>query len=122
VIGMIAILFSAVVYAMNLVVARHQAQLAKPLEIAFFQNCSRSGCLRWRRRGGLPCRRRSTGRDRRGGPARDRLAAAAVLGLCPRRGAGAAPVEYTAFIWASLMGWWMFGEKRDASLLSPAPY
>ena len=21
------------------------------------------------------------------------------------------PVEYTAFIWASLMGWWMFGEK-----------
>ncbi len=43
--GMAAVLFSAVVYAMNLVVARHQAQLAKPLEIAFFQNLFVLGLL-----------------------------------------------------------------------------
>ncbi len=45
VLGMGAVLFSAVVYAMNLVVARHQAQLAKPLEIAFFQNLFVLGLL-----------------------------------------------------------------------------
>src|SRR5690606_29790224 len=36
--GVAAVLVSAVFYACNLVVARHQAQLAKPLEIAFWQN------------------------------------------------------------------------------------
>jgi S-adenosylmethionine uptake transporter len=38
VLGMGAVLLSAVFYAVNLVMARHQAQIARPLEIAFFQN------------------------------------------------------------------------------------
>ncbi|HVJ00764.1 MAG TPA: DMT family transporter, partial [Sphingomonas sp.] len=36
--GMAAVLLSAVFYAVNLVIARHQAQIARPLEIAAFQN------------------------------------------------------------------------------------
>ncbi|KRC80201.1 DMT family transporter [Sphingomonas sp. Root241] len=112
VIGMIAVLFSAVVYAMNLVVARHQAQLAKPLEIAFFQNLFVLGLLALAAPWWLAV------------PAAEHwpgivtAAALAIVSLLLLSWAYARaeaqillPVEYTAFIWASLMGWWMFGEK-----------
>ena len=36
--GVAAVLFSAVVFAYNLILARQQAQVAGPIEIAFFQN------------------------------------------------------------------------------------
>ena len=36
--GAAAVLFSAVVFAYNLILARRQAQVADPIEIAFFQN------------------------------------------------------------------------------------
>ena len=112
VIGMIAVLFSAVVYAMNLVVARHQAQLAKPLEIAFFQNLFVLGLLAlaapwWL---AVPAAQHW--------PGIGTAAALAIVSLLLLSWAYARaeaqillPVEYTAFIWASLMGWWMFGEK-----------
>jgi len=112
VIGMIAVLFSAVVYAMNLVVARHQAQLAKPLEIAFFQNLFVLGLLAlaapwWL---AVPAAQHWSGIGM--------AAALAIVSLLLLSWAYARaeaqillPVEYTAFIWASLMGWWMFGEK-----------
>lgn len=112
VIGMIAVLFSAVVYAMNLVVARHQAQLAKPLEIAFFQNLFVFGLLAlaapwWL---AVPAAEHW--------PGIGTAAALAIVSLLLLSWAYARaeaqillPVEYTAFIWASLMGWWMFGEK-----------
>lgn len=112
VIGMIAVLFSAVVYAMNLVVARHQAQLAKPLEIAFFQNLFVLGLLAlaapwWL---AVPAAQHW--------PGIGTAAALAIVSLLLLSWAYARaeaqillPVEYTAFIWASLMGWWMFDEK-----------
>ena len=112
VIGMIAVLFSAVVYAMNLVVARHQAQLAKPLEIAFFQNLFVLGLLAlaapwWL---AVPAAQHW--------PGIGTAAVLAIVSLLLLSWAYARaeaqillPVEYTAFIWASLMGWWMFGEK-----------
>ena len=111
-IGMGAVLFSAVVYAMNLVVARHQAQLAKPLEIAFFQNLFVLGLLAlaapwWL---AVPAAQHWPG-----------IGAAALLAIISllllswayarAEAQVLLPVEYTAFIWASLMGWWMFGEK-----------
>lgn len=111
-VGMIAVLFSAVVYAMNLVVARHQAQLAKPLEIAFFQNLFVLGLLAlaapwWL---AVPAAQHWPG-----------IGAAALLAIISllllswayarAEAQVLLPVEYTAFIWASLMGWWMFGEK-----------
>jgi S-adenosylmethionine uptake transporter len=109
--GMAAVLVSAVFYAINLVMARHQAQLARPLEIAFFQNTAVLLIL------GL------------GAPWLVALPAPATWG--PIAGAGALAVvslllmswayaraeaqallsvEYTAFVWAALLGWWVFGE------------
>jgi drug/metabolite transporter (DMT)-like permease len=110
-VGMAAVLFSAVVYAANLVVARHQAQLAKPLEIAFFQNLLvllllSIGAPFWL---AVPEPQHWPG-----------IGTAAVLGAVSllllswayarAEAQVLLPVEYTAFIWASLMGWWMFGE------------
>jgi S-adenosylmethionine uptake transporter len=119
VIGMIAVLFSAVVYAMNLVVARHQAQLAKPLEIAFFQNLFALGLLAlaapwWL---AVPAAQHWPG-----------IVTAALLAIVSllllswayarAEAQVLLPVEYTAFIWASLMGWWMFGEKVTVATLA----
>lgn len=119
VLGMGAVLFSAVVYAMNLVVARHQAQLAKPLEIAFFQNLFVLGLLAlaapwWL---AVPAAQHWPG-----------IGAAAVLAIVSLLLLSWAyaraeaqillTVEYTAFIWASLMGWWMFGEKLTLATIA----
>ena len=112
VLGMAAVLFSAVVYAMNLVVARHQAQLAKPLEIAFFQNLFVLGLLAlaapwWL---ALPAAQHWPGI---GAAALLAIVSLLLLSWAYARAEAQVllPVEYTAFIWASLMGWWMFGEK-----------
>ncbi|AQR74021.1 DMT family transporter [Sphingomonas sp. LM7] len=118
-VGMGAVLFSAVVYAMNLVVARHQAQLAKPLEIAFFQNLFVLGLLSlaapWLL--ALPAAQHWPG-----------IGAAALLAICSllllswayarAEAQVLVTVEYTAFIWASLMGWWMFGEKLTLATIA----
>jgi drug/metabolite transporter (DMT)-like permease len=119
VVGMIAVLFSAVVYAMNLVVARHQAQLARPLEIAFFQNLFVLGLLAlaspWFL--AIPAAEHWPG-----------IGAAAVLAILSllllswayarAEAQVLLTVEYTAFIWASLMGWWMFGEKLTLATIA----
>ncbi|MCX8475291.1 MAG: DMT family transporter [Sphingomonas sp.] len=119
VLGMAAILFSAVVYAMNLVVARHQAQLAKPLEIAFYQNLFVLGLLAvpapWLL--AVPAAQHWPG-----------IAVAALLAIVSllllswayarAEAQVLLPVEYTAFIWASLMGWWMFGEKLTVATIA----
>ena len=111
-VGMGAVLFSAVVYAMNLVVARHQAQLAKPLEIAFFQNLFVLGLLAlaapwWL---AVPAAQHWPGI---GVAALLAIISLLLLSWAYARAEAQVllPVEYTAFIWASLMGWWMFGEK-----------
>jgi drug/metabolite transporter (DMT)-like permease len=119
VLGMGAVLFSAVVYAMNLVVARHQAQLAKPLEIAFYQNLFVLGLLAvpapWLL--AVPAAQHWPG-----------IAVAALLAIVSllllswayarAEAQVLLPVEYTAFIWASLMGWWMFGEKLTVATIA----
>lgn len=119
VLGMAAILFSAVVYAMNLVVARHQAQLAKPLEIAFFQNLFVLGLL------ALPAPWLLAVPAPQHWPGIGTAALLAIASLLLLSWAYARaeaqvllPVEYTAFIWASLMGWWMFGEKLTVATIA----
>ncbi len=109
--GIAAILLSAVLYAYNLILQRQQALAASPLEIAFFQNSTVFIiylCF---------------------APA---LAVTPSINLVPELGAAAAlgiistlllswayarapaniliPVEYTAFIWATLFGWLVFSE------------
>jgi S-adenosylmethionine uptake transporter len=110
--GSFAVLGSAVIYAFNIIVMRRQAQNANSAEIAFFQNLVIGSWLVL----GLPLMGTPplpTGHW-------DELLLAAVLatgslmllGWSYAR-AGAAylsTTEYTAFLWAMLLGWWAFGE------------
>jgi S-adenosylmethionine uptake transporter len=87
--GAAAVLFSAVVFAYNLILARQQAQVAGPVEIAFFQNLFVAATLS--------------------------LAAVTSLLLLSWAYARAEaqvliPVEYTAFVWAAFFGWLFFSE------------
>ena len=118
-VGMIAVLLSAVMYAFNLVLQRMQALVARPLEIAFYQNTivflmllvgvpfavlwPESSC-QW------------------GGAA---LAAGLAVGslmlmsLAYRQAEAQrlVVIEYTAFIWAAILGWWFFAEPVTARTL-----
>lgn len=117
--GVAAILISALFYAYNLILQRQQALMAGPTEIALFQNLSIAGML---------------------------LLAAPWFGMIPKLAqwpailASAAlafvsqmllswayaraeaqrliAVEYTAFIWAALVGWIAFEESLTPALLA----
>ena len=109
--GIAAILTSAVLYAWNLILQRQQAQLAPPKEVAAFQAVFTSLFLAvlapWLAQ--LP-----------GLPVWGILTAAALLATVSLMliswGYGRAetqvllPLEYSAFIWAAIMGWLMFDE------------
>ena len=106
-----SILVSAVLYAYNLILARRQAQRAGPVEIAFFQNLF--VCMTLALAGPwlavMPAAAQWPG-----------LMIAAGLAIVSLMLASWAyaraeaqvliPVEYTAFVWAALLGWWVFGE------------
>jgi S-adenosylmethionine uptake transporter len=109
--GSLAILGSALIYAFNIIVMRRQAQHAGPIEIAFFQNLVIGGVL-------------LASAPMIGAPLPTGhwleliLAAALAIGSLMLLGwayarAGAAylsTTEYTAFLWAMLLGWLRFGE------------
>ena len=109
--GMIAILTSAVLYAANLVVQRRQAQLAGPIEIAFFQNLFIALLFAPGAWWLAPVPH---------GAAMGLIGVGAALAVVSLMQIGWAyaraeaqvlvPLEYTAFIWACLVGWMMFGE------------
>jgi drug/metabolite transporter (DMT)-like permease len=111
--GSFAILGSALIYAFNIIVMRRQAQHAGPIEIAFFQNLVIGAVLL----ASVPVM---------GVPPMPAghwselfLAAALAIGSLMLLGwgyarAGAAylsTTEYTAFLWAMLLGWLRFGER-----------
>ena len=101
--GMAAVLGSAVLYAVNLVIQRRQAQVASPQEIALFQNLCAGGIFAlaapWLAVVPEP------------GVMAD-IAALMLLAWAYARAEAQALVatEYSAFIWAALMGWLWFGE------------
>ncbi|RST29608.1 DMT family transporter [Sphingomonas ginkgonis] len=117
-----AIILSALCYAVNIVLMRTQAMAARPLEISFFQNLVVAGCMV----AALPLA---------GGvvpphgqwPA---IAIASVLSIAgallfawayARAEAGyLAVTEYSGFVWASLFGWLVFGERVAAATLAGA--
>ena len=109
--GAAAVFGSAVLFAYNIVLARQQAQVAQPAEIAFFQTLTLlltlgiaapwfaivPGVTHWPMLIGAS------------------LLAVTSLHLLSWAYARAEaqiliPVEYTAFIWAAALGWWVFGE------------
>ena len=106
-----AVLLSAVLYAVNLILQRKQAQIASPVEVALFQ-MSFSGLFLAVL---APWLLVLPGPETTGQIALSALLAAVSLMLLSwAYGKAEAQVlltvEYTAFIWAALLGWLMFDE------------
>ena len=111
VLGSIAIFAASLFYAYSLILLRQQAQLADPLEVALFTSVVLGGLLLigspWL--SGLPNASQL--------PA---IGMSAVLGSVSAMALAwaygraeaqvLAPVEYTAFIWAAILGYLFFGE------------
>ena len=118
-VGMAAVLLSAVMYAFNLVLQRMQALVAKPLEIAFYQNTIVFVMLLV----GVPFAVSWPASQLQWGGAM--LAAALAVGslmlmsLAYRQAEAQrlVVIEYTAFIWAAILGWWFFAEPVTARTL-----
>lgn len=109
--GIAAVLVSAVLYAYNIILQRQQALVADPFEIAFFQNCTiifLFGAL-------APFLAEAPALT-----TAPSLALASFLGVISMMMMSWAyarapanfliPVEYTAFAWAALLGWIVFGD------------
>ncbi|WP_353229421.1 DMT family transporter [Novosphingobium sp.] len=117
--GVAALLTSAVLYAGNLVIQRHQAQLAGPDEIAFFQNVFITVLFApgawWL--ASLP-----TGHQivLVGCGAVLAVTSLMLLGWAYARAEAQVlvPLEYTAFLWAALVGWLMFAEPVTARTMA----
>ena len=109
--GALAILASAALYAWNIILMRQQAQIAKPAEVAFFNSLIISGCYLVVAPflAVLPTVEQIPS-----------IIGAALLGLLSlallswayarAQAQHLAPVEYTAFIWAALLGMIVFAE------------
>jgi S-adenosylmethionine uptake transporter len=116
--GIGAILVSAVLYAFNLIFQRKQAQLAGPREVALFQMGFSGLFLTLAAPWLLVLPGSGTTLEIAGSAA---LAAVSLMLLSWGYGKAEAqvllPIEYTAFIWAALIGWWLFGEAVTLATL-----
>lgn len=119
--GTIAIVLSALFYALNLVLQRKQALLAGPVEVALFQNLNVAviflvfapfywtvpdvASLGWTLAGAF-------------------LATTALLflswGYARAEAQVLVPIEYTGFLWAALMGWLLFDEHPGPGVVAGA--
>ena len=121
--GSFAILASAICYAVNIILMRQQALVAKPVEIAFFQNVIVAALLlcAWPVMGGADF------------PPTDQIpfvllaaflstASLLLLSWAYARAEASylAATEYTSFLWAMLFGWLVFGETVSLYTLAGA--
>ena len=109
--GSVAIFAASILYAGSLILLRKQAQVADPLEVALFTSIVLGAMLLlgapWF--SGVP----EIGYIPHilGAAALGSVSAMALAWAYGRAEAQVlAPVEYTAFVWAALLGWWVFGE------------
>jgi S-adenosylmethionine uptake transporter len=120
--GTAAILCSAACYAVNIVMMRHQALIARPLEINFFQSLTVLGV--WvpiMPFAGLPSAPHGQWLW---------IGVASILSTCGTllygwgyaRGPASylAVTEYSGFLWASLLGWLVFQERVSLYTLAGA--
>lgn len=110
--GSVAIVVSALCYAYNIILMRRQALVAGPSEVAFFQNVSTGMLLAL----AAPFVATVPSADHASAIILAAILATGSLFMLSWAYARAeanylAPVEYTAFIWASLLGWLVFDEK-----------
>jgi len=120
-IGAAAVLLSAFCYAYNIILMRRQSQVADPFEVAFFQNATVAICL------GLFAGWFSEFPAAHHWPA---IALAAVLAsvslfllswaYAHAEASYLVPTEFTAFLWASLLGYLVFGERVGPATVAGA--
>jgi S-adenosylmethionine uptake transporter len=109
--GVAAILLSAIAYAYNLVLQRQIAMIAGPVEIAFFQNIITFACLL------LVAPFFAVVPDIGMAPALTGAAALAIVslllvtwGYARAEAQYLVSLEYSAFVWAAILGWYFFAE------------
>ena len=117
--GVAAILLSAMLYAWNIILQRKQAQVAGPLEVVVFQSLFASLVmlpafpLLWRTPAPVDLL------DIAGSAV---LASTSLMLLSWAYARAEAqvlvPIEYTAFGWSALMGWWWFAEPVTRATLA----
>lgn len=121
VIGLVALLVSAVLYAWNLVLQRQQALLASPSEISTFLN----GSIALIMLAGAPFLLVMP----EGGVWLELTASAAMTvaaslflswGYARAEAQVLVPIEYSALLWAIALGWWVFGERVTLATLAGA--
>jgi S-adenosylmethionine uptake transporter len=109
--GVGAVLISAVFYAYNLILARRQAQVARPLEIIFFQNLALAimlACVAPWLAMAVPAELW----PHVAGVTALSMAGQSMMSWAYGRAEAQylIPTEYTAFVWGILLGWYFFGE------------
>jgi S-adenosylmethionine uptake transporter len=121
--GVAAILVSALFYGWNIIIMRQQALLAPPTEVAFFQNLTMGGFLL------LAAPFLAVVPDVQHLPMLALSALLAFFSLILLSWAYAraeaqvlVPVEYTAFIWAAIMGAVFYSEAVTATTLIGAAF
>lgn len=116
-----AVFLSAVFYAYNLILARRQAKMAEPMEIAFFQNFFVAALLAL----GAPWFLAVPDAAQAPNIVGAAILATASLLLLSWAYARAetqilATTEYTGFLWAMLFGWYFFDEAVTLPTLAGA--
>ena len=111
VLGSLAIFAASIFYAYSLILLRQQAQVADPLEVALFTSIVLTGLLLvgawWFAAVPSVAQLPAIG----GAAVLGSISAIALAWAYSHAEAQVlAPVEYTAFVWAGLFGWWVFGE------------
>lgn len=117
--GVAAVLASAILFALNLLMQRRQSQVAGAIEVAFFQNLYVLLFL-------LPLAPWMM-RQMAWGQVWVHVVGAAALAVCSQMALSAAyarapaskliPLEYSAFLWAALFGWLIFAEVPTVAVL-----
>ena len=120
--GSVAILFSAICYAYNIILMRRQSLAAGPIEAAFFQNLTVSVLLL----AALPL----LGTTMPAGDHWPWLVLASILSTASllmlswayarAEASYLAATEYTSFLWAMLLGWLVFAEPVSPFTLAGA--
>ena len=121
-IGSLAILFSAICYALNIILMRQQSLAAGPVEIGFFQNLTVAVLML----GALPL----LGTQVPSGATWPWIVGAALLSTgslmilswayAHAEASYLAATEYTSFLWAALLGWIFFSEEVSLYTLAGA--
>ncbi|HUD90328.1 DMT family transporter [Sphingobium sp.] len=119
--GALAVLGSAVFFAWNLIIQRQQAQVASPIEVAFFQHLVMLGVFA----AGAPWL--AIIPPVKAVPLVLLAATLAFTSLAALAWAYARaeaqrliPVEYSAFIWAAIIGWLIFGDQLTGTTVAGA--